>query len=114
MGNYKPDKYGVEGLQYYQKLLALQNQYKNSKIEEDEKSDLSLKVLQAHKSYEQSILDTSYKELENRIALGKIQENSPAVLQNLLEIQKNLNSASMSLINDDEHQLEIKKKGLPI
>ena len=110
MDKYSPDKYGVVGLQYYNALLALQNKYKNSQIDADDKAELASKVLQAHKDYEQSILDTSYSELETREKLGKVQENSKETLQNLLDIQKNLNTSGMSLVNTRANQLEIEEK----
>ena len=110
MDKYSSDKYGVEGLQYYTQLLALQNQYKNSQIDADDKAELASKVLQAHKDYEQSILDTSYKELDSRQKLGQVQENSKGTLQNLLEIQRMLNSSGMSLVDTKDAQLDVEEK----
>ena len=109
-GNYKPDKYGVEGLQYYQALLALQNQYKNSQLDADDKVALQTKVVEAQKAYEQSILDTSYKELDTRKENGQVLAGSKYELNNLNSIQKLLNSSNMSLVDTQATQLEQQKR----
>lgn len=67
-------------------------------------------VLASQKAYQQNNLDLSYKELDTRKALGVVQENSAAELQNLLEIQRNLNSSAMTLVNTDENRLALQEK----
>jgi TP901 family phage tail tape measure protein len=103
-------KYDKDKMSYYRALSSLQQKWAKTQLDSEDKLELQTKVYSALKDYQQNILDTSYKELQNRIDLGVVQENSKAVLQNLLEIQKNLNSAGMSLVNTEENRLALAKK----
>lgn len=111
MGKYTPDKYGVEGLGYYNDLSKLYAKWKNNTaLDYETILQLQEKVLNAQKDYQQNVLNTSYKEIEDRVKLGTIQENSKTQLQQLLDIQRNLNSSGMSLVNTKENQLELEEK----
>ena len=103
-------KYDKDRMSYYSALNSLQNKYAKTKLDQESKLELQKKVHEALKDYEQSNYDLSLKELDTRLALGKVQENSKDHLQNLLEIQRNLNSSTMTLANTEENRLDIAKK----
>ena len=108
--NKEQGKYDSDKMSYYRALSSLQQKWSKTSLDSEDKLSLQTKVYEALKTYQQDILDTSYKELQNRIDLGVVQENSKSVLQNLLEIQKNLNSSGMSLVNTEENRLALAKK----
>ncbi|MFA6667840.1 MAG: hypothetical protein WCS51_05775, partial [Bacilli bacterium] len=103
-------KYDKNRMSYYNALSALQKKWAKSKLDTETKQELQVKVHQALKDYQEDSLELSYKELEARIKLGKIEENSPQHLQNLLEIQKNLIHGNMELANTDENRLALQEK----
>ncbi len=103
-------KYDKDRMSYYNALSALQNKWAKSKLDNETKQELSVKVHEALKNYQQGTLDLSLKELDTRIKLGKIEENSPQHLQNLLEIQNNLIHGNLQLINTDENRLALQEK----
>ena len=108
--NNEMGRYGENKINYYNALLGLWNKWKNTKLDSESLLELQEKVYNAHKDYEQDVLDVSYQELDNRISLGQVEENSIDHLNNLLQIQKNLNSANMSLVRTKENVLELDKK----
>ena len=103
-------KYDKNRMSYYNALSALQKKWAKSKLDTETKQELQVKVHQALKDYQEDSLELSYKELEARIKIGKIEENSPQHLQNLLEIQKNLIHGNMELANTDENRLALQEK----
>ena len=111
MGKYSADKYGVEGLGYYRDLSNLYNKWKNSSaLDHSTKLSLQKEVYNAHKDYEQNVLDVSKQELQTRIDTGKVEENSINHLNSLYQIQHLINSSSMSLVKTRSNQLEIEKE----
>ena len=112
--NKSSGKYDKDKMSYYNALNSLQSKWAKSALETVDKQELQAKVYGALKDYQEGILKDSYAELQNREDLHKIEKDSPATLQNLLEIQKNLLSNGMSLANTAENRLELEKKILDV
>ena len=107
-------KYDVNKIGYYTALNSLQAKWAKSALDTEDKLTLQKDTYGALKDYQDDILKSSYDELARREDLNIIGKDSEASLQNLLEIQKNLNSSGMTLANTAEKQLELQKKILAV